>query len=132
MIHKDKAFKVRNIDWDADLPTGPMTVDFGAPLDRGDERYNITLWLEEEYDGKVLDFDFKRARNFDEDCPEYAVSNIEWDVNLPKSVVVNVPYDVVDAGYDEVEEYISDYLSDTYGFTHYGFTCPQLDRMYNS
>lgn len=132
MIHKDKPFRVRNIDWDADLPTGPITVDFGAPLEFGDEKYNITLWLEEEYDAKVLDFDFKRARNFDEDCPEYAVSNIEWDANLPKSVVVNVPYDVVDAGYDEVEEYISDYLSDKYGFCHYGFECPQLDRMYNS
>lgn len=134
MIHKDKPFKVRNIDWDADLPTGPIKVEFGAPLESrsGDEKYNITLWLEEKYEAKVLDFDFKRVRNFDEYSPDYVVSNIEWDVNLPKSTVVNVPYDVVKAGYDEVEEYISDYLSDTYEFTHYGFDCPQLDRMYNS
>ena len=95
MIHKDKPFKVRDIDWDTDLPTGPMTVDFGAPLEFGDEKYNITLWLDEKYEAKVLDFDFQRARNFDKYAPEYVVSNIEWDVKLPKSVVVNVPYGVV-------------------------------------
>ena len=97
MVHKDKPFKVRNIDWDADFPTGPIKVDFGAPLESrsGDEKYYITQWLEQEYDAKVLDFDFERASEFDEDCPEYMVSNIEWDVNLPKSVVVNVPYEVV-------------------------------------
>ena len=132
MIHKDKSFKVRDIDWDADLPTGPITVDFGAPLEFHDEKYYITKWLEEKYEAKILDFDFNRVRNFDKDAPEYAVSNIEWDVNLPKSLVVDVPSDVVEAGPDEVDEYISDYLSDTYGFCHYGFSCPQLDRMYNS
>lgn len=44
---------------------------------------------------------------------------------LPKKLYVN-PYDI-DAEWDDLEEQeqeeaISDYLSDTYGFCHYGFS----------
>lgn len=44
---------------------------------------------------------------------------------LPKKLYVN-PYDIDAEWYDleeqEQEEAVSDYLSDTYGFCHYGFT----------
>ena len=56
------------------------------------------------------------------------VYDIEWDVDddeeleeLPTEVTVDVPFDVIKQGAWAVDEYISDYLSDEYGFTHYGF-----------
>ena len=56
----------------------------------------------------------------------YKVSHIEWDIDnpedlddLPKTVIVDVPEEVVAA--DEEEDYISDWLSDEYGFCHNGF-----------
>ena len=56
----------------------------------------------------------------------YKVSHIAWDVDdpddrdgLPDTVVVYVPEEVVAA--DGEEDYISEYLSDKYGFCHNGF-----------
>ena len=57
---------------------------------------------------------------------EYRVSYIQWDVDdpkdlkdLPDTIVVDVPEEVV--AIDEEEDWISEYLSDTYGFCHFGF-----------
>ena len=97
-------FRVHDIDWDIDLPSGPIKVDFGAPLESGkflmgnrDEKWYISKWLYDKYETKALSFKFKKALNFDSDRPEYIVSNIKWDINLPKSVEVDVPADVVDS-----------------------------------
>ena len=55
---------------------------------------------------------------------KYIVENIDWDVDdyeelddLPTQLTVLVPNDEEDP-----EEYISDYLSDEYGYCHNGFT----------
>ena len=56
---------------------------------------------------------------------EYIVENIDWDIDgyeevldsLPAQLTVLVPNDEEDP-----EEYISDYLSDEYGYCHNGFT----------
>ena len=51
------------------------------------------------------------------------VKNIKWDTDgetvdgLPDNVVI----DELTPNMAEVEDEISDYLSDTYGFCHYGF-----------
>ena len=75
-----------------------------------------------------------------DDGETFEVTNVDWDTDgvsprrlgLPvggKPIMVEVPYEVIDGGYDAVEEYISDYLSDTYEFCHNGFDCPQLDEL---
>lgn len=58
---------------------------------------------------------------------EYRVNHIEWDASdeeidinhLPEELIVDVPEEI--CACDEEEDYISDYLSDTYGFCHNGF-----------
>ena len=80
------------------------------------------------YEGKHL----KRRMDevFDYDPKSYGddvkcrVYDIDWDtdgedVDLPNEVEVDVPAEVVD--YGDVEDFISDYLSDEYGFCHKGF-----------
>ena len=60
----------------------------------------------------------------------YRVRYIDWetdgeDVDLPDEVIVDVPEEIV--ANDGEEEYISDYLSDTYGFLHNGFMFDPLE-----
>lgn len=69
-----------------------------------------------------------RMESIDDDHIPVDVYDIEWDVDdeeeleeLPTEVTVDVPFDVIKQGAWAVDEYISDYLSDEYGFTHYGF-----------
>ena len=70
--------------------------------------------------GNVLKF--KESVISDDSYP-FTVTDIEWDTdgedasefNLPETLVVDVPMVCVDNGSAEVEDYISDYLSDTYG-----------------
>ena len=40
---------------------------------------------------------------------------------------VPVPADIYDAGVFEIEEYVSDYISDETGFLHNGFVLPEFD-----
>ena len=63
----------------------------------------------------------------------YKVSHIEWDVDnpkdldeLPDTVIVDVPEEVV--ADDGEEEYISDYLTDEYGFCHFGFLYDAMEE----
>lgn len=56
---------------------------------------------------------------------KYEVSNIKYDtdgeeVDLPKTLTITVPDDIVDEV--EMEEYISDEISNITGFCHKGFT----------
>lgn len=60
---------------------------------------------------------------------KFRVYNIDWDtdgedVDLPNEIEVNVPAEVVD--YDDVNDYISDWLSDEYGFCHNGFLLEEI------
>lgn len=61
----------------------------------------------------------------------YKVTNIEYDtdgedVSLPKELDIEVPADLED-GY-EIEEYISDEISNQTGFCHKGFTTsPEIE-----
>ena len=62
---------------------------------------------------------------------KYMVTNILWDTDGDKKILKNLPKELsIDSvilsisdenDREEVEEAISDYLSDTYGFCHYGF-----------
>ena len=64
--------------------------------------------------------------------PKYAATKIAWDVDaddpnaklLPKKVIVDFDdLDLPDCATDaEVEDALSDYLSDQYGYCHNGFT----------
>ena len=57
------------------------------------------------------------------------VTNIKWDTDdespmelgLPTEVEVELP-DRFPNYNEDIEEFVSDYLSDTYGFCHCGFT----------
>jgi ferritin-like protein len=58
----------------------------------------------------------------------YKAVDIDWDVDdeedladLPAEVEVEVPRDVIFAGEDAVEEYVSDAITDETGFCHNGF-----------
>lgn len=65
----------------------------------------------------------------------YAVGNIEWDtdgediedLDLPESIVLSVALEKGDDR-DVAEDYISDYLSDTFGYCHFGFSLEEIDR----
>lgn len=58
---------------------------------------------------------------------KYHIFNIEWDTDgdddaeLPDSLDVFVPTDA-----DDVEDYISNWLSNTYGFCHNGFNYEEV------
>lgn len=62
---------------------------------------------------------------------KYMVTNILWDTDGDKKILKKLPKELsIDSDIlsisdendrEEVEEAISDYLSDTYGFCHYGF-----------
>lgn len=61
----------------------------------------------------------------------FNITDIDWDVdneedfdNLPTEVAVEVDDTMVDDidDDDEIIAYVSEYLSDTYGFCHNGFT----------
>lgn len=61
----------------------------------------------------------------------YKVTNIKYDtdgenISLPKELNIEVPSDLED-GY-EIEEYISDEISNQTGFCHKGFaTSPEIE-----
>ena len=52
------------------------------------------------------------------------ISNIKWDTDeegLPTSVILNVEDWASGTDEAQIEDWISDYLSDEYGFCHQGF-----------
>lgn len=60
---------------------------------------------------------------------KYIVTNILWDTDRDKETLTNLPAELsIDSDAlgisdeDEIEETISDYLSDIYGFCHFGFS----------
>ena len=81
------------------------------------------------FEGKVM----KESDIADEgDTVEVLVTNIKWEtdgarIRLPRRMHVPVPADIYDAGAFEVEEYVSDYISDETGFLHNGFVLPEFD-----
>lgn len=59
------------------------------------------------------------------------VTNIKWDtdgedIDLPKEMEVELPEYIDETDEDEVDEYISDYISDETGFCHYGFDIKEV------
>lgn len=71
---------------------------------------------------------------------EFKVFDIEWDVDewdidhadeadLPEKIELIITEDDVDNldDNDDIEEFIEDYLSDKYGYCHYGFQYDELE-----
>lgn len=62
---------------------------------------------------------------------EFIVTDIKYDtdgeqVDLPKELKILVP-EIVE-GYEEIEEFISDEISNITGFCHFGFsTTPEIE-----
>lgn len=53
--------------------------------------------------------------------------DIRWDYDgkrphLPKVITVQAPFDISEDS-EELEEYLSDYITDATGFCHCGFKC---------
>ena len=115
------------------------TVDYGMVKSiRGRDSYVSGIVTDFNYD-VPMEYD-ESINNDDEDSDDgdsypFTVTDIDWDtdgedaseLNLPETLVVDVPMECVDNGSAEVEDYISDYLSDTYGFCHNGFSVEGLD-----
>jgi hypothetical protein len=63
---------------------------------------------------------------------KFTVTNIKYDtdgedVNLPTEMEIEVPEHV--EGYEEIEEFISDEISNRTGFCHLGFaTTPEIPQ----
>ncbi len=63
---------------------------------------------------------------------KYTITNIKYDtdghkVKLPKKMVIKVPDDL--ETYEEIEDYISDEISNRTGFCHKGFaTTPEIKQ----
>jgi len=54
------------------------------------------------------------------------ITQIEWDtdgesVDLPKSVTITVEDWATGTDEAQIEDWVSDYLSDEYGYCHHGF-----------
>lgn len=67
----------------------------------------------------------------DEETMTYTASGIQWDTDgdkelfysLPTEIDVEVPVSIVDGGDEsEIEQYISDYITDVTGYCHNGFS----------
>lgn len=141
-------FTVTDIEWDTDGEDAsnlhlPETLVVDVPmeyLDNGSDAVEdyISDFLSDTYgychngfsvEGLDDDYEDEEGQEFDESTPdgyEYKVSCIQWDVDdeadldeLPDTLIVTVPEEV--CAVDEEEDWISDYLSDTYGFCHSGF-----------
>tara|TARA_R110000772_G_C13310268_1_gene440065 strand:+ start:12726 stop:13031 length:306 start_codon:yes stop_codon:yes gene_type:complete len=57
---------------------------------------------------------------------KYIVTNIKYDtdgedIDLPQKLIINTPKNICDD--DDIEEYISDDISNQTGFCHKGFEC---------
>ena len=100
-------------------------------------KYNFINFVSDftaDYEDDTYDESSSVECDTDDSYP-FTVTDIEWDtdgedaseLNLPETLVVDVPMVCVDNGSAEVEDYISDYLSDTYGFTHNGFSVDGLE-----
>jgi len=60
----------------------------------------------------------------------FLITDIDWDtdgeeVDLPEEITVNVSEDE-ELEEDEIEEYISDKISDKTGFCHFGFNYKEV------
>ena len=99
--------------------------EMGGGIEESKPKHNIfeTTFMNE---GEGDDWEDEEDYEDDSEGYQYKVSNIEWDVDdrseledLPQTVIVDVPEDIVAC--DGEEEYISEWLSDEYGFCHNGF-----------
>jgi hypothetical protein len=63
---------------------------------------------------------------------EFIITNIKYDTdggkpNLPKTLKIDVPSDVLKEGYEATEQYISDEISNQTGYCHEGYcTTPEI------
>ena len=132
----DVKFRVYDIAWeddaydsDEDLPD-EVEVDVPAEIvDYGDEEDFISDWLYDEYGYSAEGFETERAGSDGESGYKFKVWNISWDtdgedVDLPTELTVTVPEEVFAS--DGEEDYISDWLSDEYGFCHNGFLFKEI------
>ena len=60
---------------------------------------------------------------------KYTITNINYDtdgeiIDLPKMIIVDVPSDILD---EDIEDYLSDEISNISGFCHKGFSIVELD-----
>lgn len=60
--------------------------------------------------------------------------NIRWDTDEDSHIFKTLPQEVLYEGYiceedrNEIDEILSDYLSDNWGFCHYGFNFEVLEK----
>ena len=60
---------------------------------------------------------------------KYTITNINYDtdgeiIDLPKKIIVDVPSDTLD---EDIEDYLSDEISNITGFCHKGFSIVERD-----
>lgn len=60
----------------------------------------------------------------------FIVTDIDWDIDgedieLPEEITIAIPEDE-ELEEDEIQEYLSDKVSDVTGFLHFGFTFKQI------
>ena len=71
--------------------------------------------------------------NYGDDAVKLRVYDIDWDtasedIDLPDEVQIDVPDEIVGYGdYGDVNEYISDWLFDKYGFREHGFMFQEIE-----
>ena len=64
---------------------------------------------------------------------KYLITNIKYDtdgvkINLPKKMEIEVPEKIQAEGYEEIEYFISEEISNRTGFCHKGFaTTPEIE-----
>lgn len=59
----------------------------------------------------------------------FEVTDIKYDtdgevLDLPKTLIIDIPIDIVDD--EEIDDYISDEISNRTGFCHFGFTTTEV------
>lgn len=130
---RDWKQKLRNGDYDEYDESGsteqcPCCGEFINVADNETE-------IECPYCGEMIEMYSDDVDLVSDDTYKFTVTDIEWDtdgedatkLHLPETLVVDVPMEYLDNGSDAVEDYISDFLSDTYGYCHKGFSVEGLD-----
>jgi len=78
---------------------------------------------EEEEELETLESELEEIEEFESEHTKYQVTNIEWDfdedVSLPTEMEIFVPNDIEK---EEIDDFISDTISDMTGFCHKGFS----------
>lgn len=122
--------------WQSYYEDGRTTTEYVMSFDNYAEaqRFASGLMQDPDCDAWVEDREEEESKKVEDRKiieSKLIVTNIKWDtdgedIDLPKEMEVELPEYIDETDEDEVDEYVSDYISDETGFCHYGFDIKEV------